>query len=268
MRLPAAEPDLAGIGWHFQGINYNTCRDQSFAAQMKFPQKLIGARLIRRYKRFLADVELRSGEVITAVCPNTGSLMGCAEPGNRVWLSTSDRPTRKYRHTWEIVEVGKTRVGINTSLPNALVAEAIEAGVIAELMGYSAIRREVKYGKENSRIDLVLEALHQRPCYVEVKNVTAAVSDTVALFPDAVSERGARHLRELMHVVRNGGRAVQLYCVQRNDVSEVNPADRIDPVYGRTLREAMAAGVEVMAYRASVTTREIRLEKRIAVVCP
>jgi sugar fermentation stimulation protein A len=235
---------------------------------MKFSQKLIGARLIRRYKRFLADVELRSGEVITAVCPNTGSLMGCVEPGNRVWLSTSDSPTRKYRHTWEIVEVGKTKVGINTSLPNALVAEAIESGVIAELQGYSTIRREVKYGKENSRIDLVLEAPYEMPCYVEVKIVTAAVSDAVALFPDAVSERGAKHLRELMHMVRGGGRAVQLYCVQRGDVSEVNPADRIDPAYGRTLREALAAGVEVMAYRACVTTREIRLETRIAVVCP
>jgi len=235
---------------------------------MKFPQKLIGARLIRRYKRFLVDVELNNGEVITAVCPNTGSLMGCAEPGNRVWLSTSDSPTRKYRYTWEIVEVGKTRVGINTTLPNALVAEAIESGVIAELQGYSAVRREVKYGKENSRIDLVLGAPHEKPCYVEVKNVTAAVSDAVALFPDAVSERGAKHLRELMHVVRGGGRAVQLYCVQRGDVREVNPADQIDPVYGRTLREAMAAGVEVMAYRASVTTHEIRLETRIAVVCP
>jgi sugar fermentation stimulation protein A len=235
---------------------------------MKFAQKLIGGRLMRRYKRFLADVELGNGEIITAACPNTGSLLGCAERGNRVWLSTSDSPTRKYRHTWEIVEVGTTRVGINTSLPNALVAEAIESGVIAELQGYDSIRREVKYGKENSRIDLVLEGPHKKPCFVEVKNVTAAVSGAVALFPDAVSERGAKHLRELMHVVSEGGRAVQLYCVQRGDVREVNPADEIDPVYGRTLREAIAAGVEVMAYRARVTTRAIGLETRIAVVCP
>ena len=234
---------------------------------MRFPAQLVAGRLIRRYKRFLADVQLEHG-VITAACPNTGSMLGCCEPGSRVWLSESDRATRKYRHTWEIVEVGRVMVGINTGLPNALVAEAIAAGAIPELGGYASVRREVAYGEEGSRVDLVLQDPRREPCYVEVKNVTAAVSGRVALFPDAVSERGARHLRELMRLKAAGLRPVQLYCVQRGDVDEVRPADAIDPEYGRTLRQALEAGVEVMAYRAKVTAREIRLERRIAVTCP
>jgi sugar fermentation stimulation protein A len=234
---------------------------------MKFARKLVEGRLIRRYKRFLADIQL-PGEVITAACPNTGSLMGCADAGSRVWLSESDSLTRKYRHTWEIVEVGEVMIGINTSRPNALVAEAIGAGAIAELAGYASLRREVAFGEERSRVDLLLEDPHRKPCYVEVKNVTAAASGGVALFPDCVSERGAKHLRELMRLKAAGLRPVQLYCVQRGDVREVRPADGIDPQYGRTLREALAAGVEVMAYRAKVTATEIRLEERIPVVCP
>ena len=237
---------------------------------MKFAQQLIEGRLIRRYKRFLADVQL-PGEVVTAACPNTGSMMGCAEPGSRVWLSEHDKPARKYRHTWEIVEVAGAKpvmVGINTGLPNALVQEAIEQGAIEELTGYPSLRREVAYGEERSRIDLVLESPRRKSCYVEVKNVTAAASRGIALFPDSVSERGARHLRELMRLKASGMRPVQFYCVQRGDVNEVRPADAIDPEYGRTLREAMAAGVEVMAYRASVTPGEIRIEQRIPVVCP
>jgi len=234
---------------------------------MRFPAQLVAGRLIRRYKRFLADVQLEHG-VITAACPNTGSMLGCCEPGSRVWLSESDRATRKYRHTWEIVEVGRVMVGINTGLPNALVAEAIAAGAIPELGGYASVRREVAYGEEGSRVDLVLQDPRREPCYVEVKNVTAAVSGRVALFPDAVSERGARHLRELMRLKAAGLRPVQVYCVQRGDVAEVRPADAIDPDYGRTLRQALEAGVEVMAYRAKVSAREIRIERRIPVVCP
>ena len=234
---------------------------------MKFRATLVEGRLIRRYKRFLADVQLAGG-VITAACPNTGSMMGCAEAGNRVWLSQSDSATRKYRHTWELVEVGNTLVGINTALPNALVHEAIEGGAIPELAGYASIRREVPFGEERSRVDLVLEASGRAPCYVEVKNVTAAVTQGVALFPDCVSDRGSRHLRELIRVKAAGLRPVQLYCVQRGDVKEVRPADGIDVEYGRMLREAIAAGVEVLAYRAKVTPDEVRLEKRIPVVCP
>lgn len=234
---------------------------------MIYAAPLVQGRLIRRYKRFLADVQLADG-VVTAACPNTGSMLGCCEPGNRVWLSESERATRKYRHTWEIVEVGEVMVGINTALPNALAAEAIASGALAELAGYANLRREVAFGEERSRVDIVLEHPGRAACYVEVKNVTAAVSGRVALFPDAVSERGAKHLRELMRLKAAGARPVQLYCVQRGDVDEVRPADAIDPQYGRTLREALAAGVEVLAYRATVTPREIRLEARIPVRCP
>lgn len=234
---------------------------------MRYSRKLVEGRLIRRYKRFLADIQLPDG-VITAACPNTGSLMGCCEAGSRVWLSESESSTRKYRHTWELVEVGKVMVGINTALPNALVSEAITNGIIGELSGYASIRREVAFGEERSRVDLLLEGAGREDCYVEVKNVTAAASKGVALFPDCVSERGSKHLRELMRLKARGLRPVQLYCVQRADVKEVRPADGIDHEYGRTLREAIAAGVEVLAYRAKVTTREIRLAQRIPVVCP
>ena len=234
---------------------------------MRYDGPLLEGRLIRRYKRFLADIQLPEG-VVTAACPNTGSLMGCCEPGSRVWLSRHDRATRKYRHTWEIVEVGKVMVGINTGLPNNLVAEAIGNGTIGELAGYDSLRREVRYGEESSRVDFVLEAPEREACFVEVKNVTAAASRGIALFPDCVSERGSRHLRELIRMKAQGLRPVQLYCVQRGDVKEVRPADGIDHEYGRTLRDAISAGVEVLAYRAKVTPDEIRLVERIAVVCP
>ena len=234
---------------------------------MQYPRALVEGRLIRRYKRFLADIQLPEG-VVTAACPNTGSLMGCCEPGSRVWLSESDSASRKYRHTWEIVEVGQVMVGINTGLPNRLVAEAITGGVIGELSGYDTLRKEVAYGEESSRVDFVLESPGREACYVEVKNVTAAANKGVALFPDCVSERGSRHLRELIRMKSHGLRPVQLYCVQRGDVKEVRPADGIDHEYGRTLREAIAAGVEVLAYRAKVTPDEIRLVERISVRCP
>ncbi len=235
---------------------------------MKFKQTLIAATLLRRYQRFLADCELDDGTRLTAACPNTGSMLGCCTPGSRVWLSTSDAPTRKYRHTWEMVEVGRIKVGINTGLPNRLVREAIENGALAELGGYESLRGEVPFGIERSRIDLLLQSEDRADCYVEVKNVTAAVNNGVALFPDAVSARGAKHLRELIRLKAEGLRAVLVYCVQRADVDEVRPADDIDPLYGRTLREALAAGVEVLAYRAKVTTREVALVERIAVHCP
>ena len=234
---------------------------------MLYKRQLVEGRLIRRYKRFLADIQLPEG-VITAACPNTGSLMGCCEAGSRVWLSESDNAARKYRHTWELIEVGQVMVGINTALPNALVGEAIADGTIRELSGYAARRREVAFGEERSRVDWLLESPDRPACYVEVKNVTAAASKGVALFPDCVSERGSRHLRELIRLKALGLRPVQLYCVQRGDVREVRPADGIDHEYGRTLREAIAAGVEVLAYRARVTTSEIRLAEPIPVVCP
>ncbi len=235
---------------------------------MRFDTPLVGGRLVKRYKRFLADVVLDDGTELTAHCPNTGSMLGCQAPGSRVWLSRSDNPKRKYAYTWELVEVdGGVLVGINTGRSNALVREAVEAGVIRELGGYEAIRGEVRYGSEGSRVDFLLSGASGE-CYVEVKNVTAAVADGVALFPDAVSARGTKHLRELMGAVRSEQRrAVLCFCVQRTDVTEVRPADHIDPEYGRTLREAIAAGVEAVAYRARMGADAVALEAPVPVVC-
>ncbi|WP_085812438.1 DNA/RNA nuclease SfsA [Geoanaerobacter pelophilus] len=230
---------------------------------MKLPQPLFQGTLIRRYQRFLADVELEDGTVVTAHTPNTGSMMGCACPGNRVLLSKSASLTRKYPHSWELVQADGVWVGINTQLPNLLAKEAILDGTIAELSGYQQIRSEVPYGTR-SRIDLLLSG-ERGLCYVETKNVTL-VKDGVALFPDAVSERGQKHLRELMEMVRQGHRAVNLFIVQRGDGSALAPADAIDPVYGRLLREAAQNGVELLAYRAEVTRTEVRLERSLPVV--
>jgi sugar fermentation stimulation protein A len=235
---------------------------------VEFSQPLIEGRLLKRYKRFLADVELTNGDVITAHTANTGAMTGCSAPGSRVWLSLSDNPKRKYPHSWEIVEVAPgVLCGINTLLSNHLLAEAIAAGQIPELSGYARIRREVPYGKERSRIDLLLEPAAPEkspPCYVEVKNVTLA-NHGVALFPDAVTARGTKHLRELISVVEQGARAVIFYCVQRNDCTEFRPADAIDPLYGETLREALVQGVEAMAYQADVSPVGIALTKSLPV---
>ncbi len=235
---------------------------------MIFDPPLVEGLLLRRYKRFLADVQLPGGEVITAHTANTGAMTGCAEPGRRVWLSRSDNPKRKYPHTWELIEVRDgVLAGINTQLSNLLVREAIEQGRVAELAGYQRIRSEVRYGEERSRIDLLLDSpgnVSSTPCYVEVKNVTL-VDDGIARFPDAVSIRASKHLRELMSVVRAGQRAVIFFCVQRGDVREVRPADHIDPRYGETLREAVACGVECLAWAAEVSTREIMLRHPLPV---
>jgi len=235
---------------------------------MEFKTPLIEAILQRRYKRFLADVRLSDGEVITVHTANTGSMLGCAEPGSRVWLSRSESTTRKYPYSWEITEAtAGVLVGINTALPNALVKEAIEAGVIIELQGYRSLRGEVPFGTERSRIDWLLQGDgDQGDCYVEVKNVTAAMAGT-AIFPDAISARGAKHLRELMGVVAAGQRGVLCFCVQRSDVTAVRPADEIDAVYGKTLREARQNGVEIVAYQAAVSTSGIVLQRSLPVVC-
>ncbi len=226
---------------------------------------MIPGSLIKRYKRFLADIELDDGRVITAHTPNTGSMLGCCEPGSRVWLSDSGNPERKYPLSWELVEAAPgILVGINTVLPNKLVEEGIRNGVIKELQGYDGIRREVRYGAENSRIDLLLEDAGKPACYVEVKNVTLA-QDGTGYFPDAVSARGSKHLRELAEVVAAGKRGIILFCVQRKDVSEVRPADTIDSKYGNTLRQVIDAGVEAIAWRADVTPEEVRLDKSLPV---
>lgn len=235
--------------------------------------RLTEGRLLRRYQRFLADVELADGRLVTAHCPNTGSMQGCKDPGSRVWLSPSDNPQRKLAWTWEIVEADGVLVGLHTGRTNGLVREAIEAGAVPELAGYAGLRPEVPYGSDNgkggkaSRIDLLLEEEQRPPCYVEVKNVTAAVAGGIGYFPDAVTERGTKHLREMMQEVARGNRAVLFFCVQRGDVAEVRPADHIDPEYGRTLRQARAAGVEVLAYGAEVLPAAIRLLRSLPVVC-
>ncbi len=230
---------------------------------MKLPP-LIPGKLIKRYKRFLADIELEDGSMVTAHCPNSGSMRGCNRPGSPVMLSRSDNPTRKLAYTWELVQVDGHWVGLNTMLPNRLVEEAILNGTITELQGYARLRREVAYGSERSRIDLLLDGGLGR-CYVEVKNVTL-VEDDRALFPDAVTERGQKHLRELQEVVQSGHRGVLLFTVQRGDGRAVAPADAIDPAYGRLLRKAVANGVEALAYRAMVQPEEIRLTERLPVL--
>lgn len=235
---------------------------------MQFAVPLIRGRLVKRYKRFLADVVLDSGETITATCANTGSMKGLVNPGAVVWLSESDSPTRKYRHTWEMVEHdggrGTTIVGINTGHPNKIVAEAIGAGKIAPLRGYASLRREVKYGK-NSRIDILLEDPRKGHCYVEIKNVHFLRKPGLAEFPDSVTERGAKHLSELSDMVAKGHRAVMIYLVQREDATRLALARDIDPRYGEAFDKAMAAGVEALAYRCSVDGNGIELTKKIPV---
>ncbi|TQV68291.1 DNA/RNA nuclease SfsA [Exilibacterium tricleocarpae] len=236
---------------------------------MKFAPPLQQAVLLKRYKRFLADVTLDSGEQTTIHCPNTGSMKNCILEGSPCWFSTSANPKRKYPYTWEIATTpAGALAGINTGRSNALVVEAVETGVITELQGYETLRTEVAYGAERSRIDILLQGRAGETgarCYVEVKNVTLEDTGGRGLFPDAVSARGTKHLRELMGVVAGGDRAVLLYCVQHTDIRWVEPADTIDPHYGETLREAVALGVEVVAYRASLSPLEIVLQRRLEV---
>lgn len=240
---------------------------------MKLPGPLREAVLLRRYKRFLADVETTEGERLTLHCPNTGSMKNCQEPGSRVWYSWSDNPKRKYPGTWQLLERSDgDLVGINTGLANHLVREAIERGVVTELAGYKGLRREVAYGESGrSRIDLLLEDHPEAPdCHVEVKNVSLGEAGAVGLFPDAVTARGQKHLRELMQVSAEGGRAVLFFCVQHTGIDELRPADRIDPEYGRLLREAAAAGVELLAWRArfDVEEAEVKLVEPLPVRLP
>ena len=219
---------------------------------MQFEAPPIQGLLRARYKRFFADVELPDGTVITAHCPNTGSLMGCKEPGSPAWLRDSGDEKRKLRHTWQAVQVDGAWVNVDTNLPNRVVYEAIVAGEVPALAGYAEARREVAYGKQKrSRIDVLLEDEGRAPCYVEVKNTTLA-EDGVAMFPDAATERGLKHLGELRDVAKAGMRAVQFFFISRDDVEVFRPADHIDPAYSTTLRRVADAGVEVMAWTTRV----------------
>jgi sugar fermentation stimulation protein A len=229
---------------------------------MRFPTNLIRGTLVQRYKRFLADVRLATGEVVTAHCTNTGSMLGCKEPGSAVYLSLSPNKGRKLAYTWEMIQVERNWVGINTMHPNRLVAEAIAAGAIPELCGYETVRREVKVSA-HSRLDLCLEGNH-RCCFVEVKNVTLSF-DRAAAFPDAVSERATKHLKKLIRLKRKGHRAAVVFVVQRSACDYFRPADEIDPEYGRWLRKALKAGVEALPYHAEVTPRAIVLTHRLPI---
>ncbi len=223
-------------------------------------------RLVRRYKRFLADVERPDGEIVTVHCPNPGAMLGLKRPGSAVRCTTSDNPKRKLRHTLEMIRVGRVWVGLHTQRANQLAARALAAGAVKGLEGYAELHSEVTVGS-GTRLDFALSGRSNDPrtAYVEVKSVTLR-GETSGLFPDAVTERGRRHMEALERLHRRGARAVVLFVVQRADCCEVRPADDIDPAYGQALRAAARAGVEVLALRARVTARRISMEQMLPVV--
>jgi sugar fermentation stimulation protein A len=232
---------------------------------MRFPAPLTEGRLLRRYKRFLADVELAGGEVVTAHVANPGAMLGLAEPGMRVLLSRSASLTRKLPWSWELVEAEGALVGINTAHPNGIVAEAIAEGAVAELAGYDVLRREVRYGK-NSRIDILLTGADKPDTYVEVKNVHLSRTAGLSEFPDSVTARGAKHLAELSDMVAAGHRAVMFYFVHRGDTTAFRLARDIDPAYAVAFDKARAAGVEMLAYQCRVTAEEVVVTRRLPVL--
>lgn len=225
---------------------------------------MVPATLVKRYKRFLSDHRLESGEVITASCPNTGTMLGLTTPGSATWLVHAPSPTRKYDYRWELIEDEGTWVGINTGRPNALVEEAIRTGVITELAGYADLRREVKYGT-NSRIDLLLEDPGRPQAFVEVKNCHLRRQAGLAEFPDSITTRGAKHLDELAAQVALGHRAVMVFCVQRADCDHFDVAADIDPGYAAAFQRARDAGVEALAYVCHVSAETIALTHSIPI---
>ena len=227
---------------------------------LKWPPLVRGI-LIKRYKRFLADVQLDTGQIVTAHCPNTGSMQGCSESGQPAYLSRHDNPKRKLKYTWELIEMPTSLVGVNTLVPNRLVFQSAQAGLIHELAGYETVEREVKIGS-NSRIDLRLSNGQKDQCYVEIKNCTL-VHDGLAQFPDAVTTRGLKHLNELERLVISGCRCVMFYFIQRMDARAFKPADKIDPDYGNGLRRAVNRGVEILAYDVAMDLAGIKLNRKI-----
>lgn len=235
---------------------------------MKISPAFEEAIFIKRYKRFFADIELRDGRELTIHCANTGSMKNCLNPGQPCWFSRSDNPKRKLPGTLELITTtGGRLAGVNTARPNKLVVEAIESGVISELQDYDTLRTEVRYGAENSRIDILLEQ-GEAQCFIEVKSVTLEAQGKQARFPDAVTSRGAKHLRELMHVVEQGRRGVLVFCVQLTDIEEVCAAEDIDPLYTQTLAEAIAAGVEVLVYGCRLSADEIVIDRKLTFLAP
>ncbi|CAK1736072.1 putative DNA-binding transcriptional regulator of maltose metabolism [Vibrio crassostreae] len=236
---------------------------------MHFNPPLEPATLIKRYKRFLTDIQLPDGSERTIHCANTGAMTGCATPGNTVWYSTSDNAKRKYPNSWEISETDKGhRICVNTARANQLAVEAIENNTIVELLGYNALRTEVKYGSENSRIDILLEDNEKPPCYIEVKSVTLLDEQETStkgqgFFPDAVTTRGQKHLRELTEMVESGNRAVLLFTVLHSGIEKVSAAHHIDAKYSLLLKQAQDAGVEVLCYKAELSNTQIQLKQAV-----
>lgn len=236
---------------------------------MQFNPPLEPATLIKRYKRFLTDIQLPDGSERTIHCANTGAMTGCATPGNTVWYSTSDNAKRKYPNSWEISETDKGhRICVNTARANQLAVEAIENNTIVELLGYNALRTEVKYGSENSRIDILLEDNEKPPCYIEVKSVTLLDEQETStkgqgFFPDAVTTRGQKHLRELTEMVESGNRAVLLFTVLHSGIEKVSAAHHIDAKYSLLLKQAQDAGVEVLCYKAELSSTQIQLKQAV-----
>ncbi|MDA0145124.1 DNA/RNA nuclease SfsA [Vibrio sp. RW] len=242
---------------------------------MHFNPPLESATLIKRYKRFLTDIKLPDGSERTIHCANTGAMTGCATPGNTVWYSTSDNAKRKYPNSWEISETDKGhRICVNTARANQLAVEAIENGTIVELLGYNALRTEVKYGSENSRIDILLEDNEKPPCYIEVKSVTLLDEQLTStkqesstkgqgFFPDAVTTRGQKHLRELTEMVESGNRAILLFTVLHSGIEKVSAAHHIDAKYSLLLKQAQDAGVEVLCYKAELSSTQIQLKQAV-----
>ncbi len=231
---------------------------------MRFPDPLIRGRLLRRYKRFLSDIELDNGEIVVAHCANPGSMTGLKDTGAPVWLSPSRNPKRKLKYSWELIQVDGHMVGINTAWPNRIVEEAVAAQMVPELAGYPSLRREVPYGR-NSRIDLLLEAADRPPCYLEVKNVHLRRTAGLAEFPDSVTKRGAKHLRELSEMADRGARAVMFFLGQRGDCVSFQVAADIDPDYDRALHAALDHGVEVLCYSCRVGEEAIELDRPLPV---
>lgn len=232
---------------------------------MQFPDPLIRGKLLKRYKRFLTDVELENGDIVVAHCANPGSMLSLLEVGAEVWLSPATNPKRKLKYTWEMIRIGDAWVGLNTSLPNKIVEAEIQQGLVPELTGYDSLRREVKYGK-NSRIDILLESTSVPICYVEVKSVTMSRTKKLAEFPDSVTARGTKHLQELSDQVAAGNRAVMFYLVQRDDCDTFSVAADIDPVYAAALKKAKAQGVEALCYGCSVSPEAIKITRKLKIV--
>ncbi len=235
---------------------------------MKFSDPLVRGKLIKRYKRFLVDIELESGKVVVAHCANPGSMMNLLQPDAEVWLSLASNPNRKLKYTWEMIRYEDTLIGLNTSLPNKIVEDAIQQDLVVEFTEYDSLKREVKYG-ENSRIDILLQSSNLPDCYLEVKSVTLkrpGNGNNLAEFPDSVTVRGTKHLHELSGQVANGNRAAMFYLVQREDCNRLSIAGDIDPNYANAFIAARKAGVEMLCYGCSISPEAIKIRRKLEIV--